>query len=136
HSKRYPNAPTGLVYAGDAGCPAGGTDGASGNFAPRLGFAYRIRQSTVIRGGAGLYYTLPNTDQINGFSSVAPFAPVFSLVDTSFADPYGALGMANPFPAAFGGKSVPGPEATFSVPVSIGGNFPSHYYLPSLGTWN
>jgi hypothetical protein len=136
HSQRYPNAPTGLIYAGDPGCPAGGTDGVSFQFAPRLGFAYRIRHSTVIRGGAGLYYTLPNTDQINGFSSVAPFAPVFSLTDTSFADPYAALGITDPFPAAFGGKSVPGSDATFSLPVNMYGTFPTHYYLPTLGTWN
>jgi hypothetical protein len=136
HSQRYPNAPTGLIYAGDPGCPAGGANGDRFNLAPRLGFAYRIRRSTVIRGGAGLYYTLPNTDQLNGFSSVAPFAPVFSLTDTSFVDPYGTLGMANPFPASFGGKSVPGSNATFSLPVSIAGNFPSRYYLPTLGAWN
>jgi hypothetical protein len=136
HSRRYPNAPAGLIYAGDPGCPAGGADGVAFQFAPRLGFAYRIRQSTVIRGGAGLYYTLPNTDQINGFSSVAPFAPVFSLTNTSFADPYGTLGITNPFPASFGGKSVPGSDATFSVPVSINGTFPTRYYLPTLGTWN
>ena len=136
HSQRYPNAPTGLIYAGDPGCPVGGADGVSFQFAPRLGFAYRIRHSAVIRGGAGLYYTLPNTDQINGFSSVAPFAPVFSLTDTSFADPYGALGITDPFPAAFGGKSVPGSDATFSLPVNMYGTFPTHYYLPTLGTWN
>src|SRR5579871_562897 len=136
HSQRYPNAPRGLVYAGDPGCPSGGANGDSLNFAPRLGFAYRIRRSTVIRGGAGLYYTLPNTGQINGFTSVAPFAPVFSLTDTSFVDPYGALGMANPFPASFGGKSVPGSNAMFSLPVSISGTFPSRYYLPTLATWN
>jgi len=136
HSQRYPNAPTGLLYAGDPACPAGGATGGHFNFAPRLGFAYRIRQSTVIRGGGGLYYTLPNTDQINGFSSVAPFAPVFSLTDTSFADPYGALGMTNPFPASFGGKSVPGPNATFSLPLSVYGTFPRRYDLPTLGTWN
>jgi len=136
HSQRYPNAPTGLIYAGDPGCPAGGTDGVSFQFAPRLGFAYRIHQSTVIRGGAGLYYTLPNTDQINGFSSVAPFAPVFSLTNTSFADPYGTLGMSDPFPASFGGKSVPGADATFSLPVTMYGTFPTRYYLPTLGTWN
>jgi Carboxypeptidase regulatory-like domain len=136
HSQRYPNAPTGLVYAGDPGCPAGGTEGASSQFAPRFGFAYRIRQSTVIRGGAGFYYTLPNTDQINGFSSVAPFAPVFSLTNTSFADPYGTLGITNPFPGAFGGKSVPGPQATFSLPVRITGTFPTRYDLPTIGTWN
>src|SRR5581483_1163263 len=125
HSQRYPNAPTGLIYAGDKGCPPGGTDGTISNLAPRVGFAYRIRQSTVIRGGAGLYYTLPNTDQINGFTSVAPFAPVFSLIDTSFVNPYGTLGMANPFPASFGGKSVPGSDAGFTLPVSVGGTFPT-----------
>ena len=135
-SQRYPNAPAGLVFAGDTGCPDGGTNGVSANFAPRLGFAYRLRPSTVIRGGAGLYYTIPNTDQINGFPSVAPFAPVFNLTDTSFADPYGFLVIANPFPAAFGGKSVPGPNATFSLPVSVSGTFPAHYYLATLGTWN
>jgi len=136
HSHRYSNAPTGLVYAGDAGCPLGGADGVSFQFAPRLGFAYNIYPNTVIRGGAGLYYTLPNTDQINGFSSVAPFAPVFSLINTSFADPYGTLGMTNPFPAAFGGKSVPGSDARFSLPVRISGTFPTRYYLPTVGTWN
>ena len=136
HSQRYPNAPTGLIYAGDPGCPEGGAEGITANVAPRLGFAYRIRQSTVIRGGAGLYYTRPNTDQINGFSSVAPFAPVFSLTNTSFADPYGTLGMTNPFPAAFGGTSVPGPSATFSLPVRISGTFSTQYHLPTLGTWN
>ena len=135
-SQRYPNAPTGLIYAGDPGCPAGGTNGVTANLAPRVGFAYRLRPSTVIRGGAGLYYTLPNTDQINGFTSVAPFAPVFSLTDTSFVDPYGFLGMANPFPAAFGGKTVPGSNAAFTLPVSINGTFPSRYYLPTLGTWS
>ena len=136
HSRRYPNAPSGLIYAGDPGCPDGGTKGEKFNFAPRLGFAYRIYKNTVIRGGAGLYYTLPNTDQINGFSSVAPFAPFFSLSNTSFNDPYGTVGMTDPFPAAFGGKSVPGPDATFSLPVGISGTFSTRYYLPTLGTWN
>jgi hypothetical protein len=136
HSRRYPNAPTGLIYAGDPGCPAGGTDGVNFQFAPRLGFAYRIHQSTVIRGGAGLYYTLPNTDQINGFSSVAPFAPFFNLTDTSFVDPYGTLGMPNPFPASFGGNGVPGSDATFTLPVTINGTFPTRYHLPTFGTWN
>ena len=136
HSTRYPNAPTGLIYAGDPGCPDGGTEGNSLQFAPRVGFAYRIFQNTVIRGGAGFYYTLPNTDQLNGFSSVAPFAPVFSLTNTSFNDPYGTLGISNPFPAAFGGTTVPGSDATFKIPVRITGTFPAEYDSPTLGTWN
>src|SRR6185369_3148338 len=65
-----------------------------------------------------------------------PFAPIFSLNNTSFNDPYGTVGMTNPFPAAFGGKSVPGPDTTFSLPVGINGTFPTRYHLPTLGTWN
>ncbi|MGH9666753.1 MAG: hypothetical protein ACRD9L_20205, partial [Bryobacteraceae bacterium] len=135
-SQRYPNAPAGLIYAGDSGCPAGGTNGSVGNFAPRFGFAYRLGQQTVVRGGAGLYYTLPNTDQINGFTSVAPFAPVFTLTDVDFQHPWQSAGIVNPFPAQFGGGVVPGSSATFTLPASIAGVFPSQYYLPTLATWN
>ena len=135
-SQRYPNAPAGLIYAGDPGCPAGGTNGDPANISPRVGFAYRIGQAMVLRGGMGLYSTLPNTDQINGFTSVAPFAPVFTLTDVSFQDPYGSAHIANPFPASFGGKSTPGPSATFVLPLTVGGTFPTRYYLPTVGTWN
>jgi carboxypeptidase family protein len=135
-SLRYPNAPLGLIYAGDPGCPTGGTHGNASQFAPRLGFAYRIHQNTVLRGGAGLYYTLPNTDQINGFSGVAPFSPFMGLSNTSFQDPYGAAGIPDPFPGAFAGDDVPGPDASFTLPVGINGTFPNRYNLPTLATWN
>jgi hypothetical protein len=135
-SQRYPNAPAGLIYAGEPGCPAAGTSGKQDNLAPRLGFAYRIDQKTVVRGGAGIYYTLPNTDQINGFSSVAPFAPVFTLTGVNFQNPWQSAGIANPFPAQFGGGAVPGPNAPFTLPVGIAGTFPLVYYLPTMGTWN
>ena len=135
-SARYPNAPAGLVYGGDSGCPAAGTNGEHANFAPRVGFAYRLDQDTVVRGGAGIYYTLPNTDQVNGFTSVAPFAPVFTLTGVNFQDPWGSAGIPNPFPAAFGGGAVPGSDATFTLPVGIAGVFPVRYYLPTVATWN
>ncbi|MEO7145519.1 MAG: TonB-dependent receptor [Bryobacteraceae bacterium] len=135
-SQRYPNAPAGLVYAGDSGCPSGGTHGITGNFAPRLGFAYRLGQNTVIRGGAGLYYTLPNTDQINNFTSVAPFAPVFTLTDVNFQNPWQSAGIVNPFPAQFGGGAVPASTAAYTLPVTLGGVFPTQYYLPTVATWN
>ena len=135
-SARYPNAPAGLVYGGDSGCPAAGTEGALGNIAPRLGFAYRLGQNTVVRGGGGMYYTLPNTDQINGFTTVAPFAPNFTLNGVDFQDPWGSAGIADPFPAAFGGGNVPGPDATYTLPVGIAGVFPPQYFLPTVATWN
>ena len=135
-SARYPNAPAGLVYGGDSGCPAAGTEGALGNIAPRLGFAYRLGQNTVVRGGGGMYYTLPNTDQINGFTTVAPFAPNFTLNGVDFQDPWGSAGIADPFPASFGGGNVPGPDATYTLPVGIAGVFPPQYFLPTVATWN
>lgn len=135
-SARYPNAPLGLVYADDPGCPRGGTNGKADNIAPRLGFAYSLSPNTVVRGGAGLYYTLPNTDQINGFASVAPFAPVFTLNGVNFQDPWGSAGIADPFPAAFVQGTPPPPSATFTLPIGLSGVFPGQYYLPTLATWN
>jgi hypothetical protein len=44
--------------------------------------------------------------------------------------------MTDPFPAAFGGDHVPGPDATFTIPVGINGTFPTRYNLPTLATWN
>ncbi len=135
-SQRYPNAPAGLIYAGDAGCPAAGTSNALRNFAPRLGFAYRIGQNTVLRGGSGIYYTLPNTDQINNFTTVAPFSPLVNLTDVSLQNPYGSAGVANPFPAAFASGALPGSSVAFTTPVGVGGTFGPRYKLPTVAIWN
>src|SRR5260370_4763613 len=62
-SQRFPNAPVGLIFGGanaDPGCPSQtGSATNAGNFAPRIGFAYRLGSSgkAVIRGGAGIFYT-------------------------------------------------------------------------------
>jgi hypothetical protein len=135
-SKRYPNAPEGEIYGGDSGCPSGqGMFSNVYNFAPRLGFAYSLDRSTVLRGGAGIYYTQPQTSFENGLTSNAPFAPTFQFTDVSFADPYGSAGVANPFPADFGGV-VPGASATFTLPMSIGNSFQRNFHVSTLATWN
>lgn len=38
---------------------------ASHNLAPRFGFAYRLSNTTVIRGGFGIFFTLPTTANVN-----------------------------------------------------------------------
>ena len=50
-------------------------------------------------------------------------------------DPYGSVGIPNPFPAQYGPKT-PGPEAQFTVPSDLRATFPSGYHIPQLLEWN
>ncbi|HUS07987.1 MAG TPA: TonB-dependent receptor [Bryobacteraceae bacterium] len=136
-SSRYPNAPAGLVFGGDPGCPAGsGQDATLANVAPRLGFAYRISPKMSIRGGAGVYYSIPASLTYNGTAATAPFNPRFLLTRVSFEDPYGSAGIVNPFPAQYGAGSVQGPEAQFTLPTQVNKSFGKETRLGTLGTWN
>lgn len=146
-SKRYPNAPAGLIYGGDnadPGCPKAGSESNIGNIAPRIGFAYRLTQNgkTSLRGGIGYYYTPPQTSAFNNFVDVAPFGPQFYFYDVSFEDPYGtvrlpdgSVGVPNPFPEQYGPR-VPGPDATFILPTALYGTFQKDFRVPLLTTWN
>ncbi len=140
-SKRYPNAPAGLVYGGanhDPGCPDAGIFTDYSNFGPRLGFAYQVTQDakTSVRGGAGYYYEPPNSLIYQQIVGVPPFAPVITLTDVSLADPYGSAGVANPFPAEFGPRN-PGANATFpSGPISFSQLQDPHLRLPMVLSYN
>jgi hypothetical protein len=139
-SVRYPNAPLGLLYGGDdpdPGCPQAGSENNWWNIAPRIGFAYRLTNDgrTSLRGGFGDYYTPIDSSETNAFSNAAPFAGSFTLNGVAFADPYGSMGMANPFPANFG-PAVPGPEFQFAPINEIRWYFAPDYRAPRLTTWN
>jgi hypothetical protein len=136
-SQRYPNAPLGLLFANDPGCPAGTVYSNLSNFAPRLGFAYRLTSDakTSLRGGAGYYYQPPETLAFQDDVGVAPFAPIYTLSVVNFADPFGSAGMANPFPAEFGPK-IPPASATFPLPTTVGYFFPLGFHLPEITIWN
>jgi hypothetical protein len=91
-----------VVLASEVGLPSNiwdylGQD--TNNFAPRLGFAYRIGQNTVARGGFGMFYSqLPMLDVGNPISMQLPFAAV-----ETFSQPTGpipTITMNNPFPGA------------------------------------
>ena len=139
-SNRFPNAPLGFLYGGDdhdPGCQRGGFDATYGNIAPRVGFAYRIGDTgnTVVRGGAGYYYTPIQSSSMNPFSNIAPFAGTFTLNDVAFEDPFGSKGMENPFPANFGHK-IAGPDFVFSPINDIRRYFAPDFKIPLLTTWN
>lgn len=139
-SQRYPNAPAGMVYGGDdhdPTCPQGGSDANVWNIAPRVGFAYRVTADgkTSLRGGFGYFYTPIQSSAFNPFTNIAPFAPGFSFDGVSFEDPYGSVGVQNPFPEQYGPR-VPGPEATFVTPTEIRATFAQDFRTPLLASWN
>jgi hypothetical protein len=107
------------------------------NFAPRVGFAYRLTQDgkTSIRGGVGFYYTPIETTDFNAFSNIAPFAPTFRFNDVAFEDPYRSAGVANPFPAQFG-PTVRGPDVDFTLPAAVRWTFAKNFRIPQITTWN
>lgn len=139
-SRRYPNAPAGMLYGGDdrdPGCPLGGSEANVWNVAPRIGFAYRLTQDgrTSLRGGYGHFYTPIQASSFNPFTNIAPFAPGFSFDGVSFEDPFGSAGVENPFPAQYGPR-VPGPEATFVTPTELRAVFSRDFRTPLLAAWS
>ncbi|MCC6539038.1 MAG: TonB-dependent receptor [Bryobacterales bacterium] len=70
------------------------------NWAPRIGFAYRLPSKFVVRGGLGVYY---NPNQMNSFT-LATTNPPFSVICTynnslvNGALPANALTLSNPLP--------------------------------------
>jgi hypothetical protein len=137
-STRYPNAPLGLLFPGDPGCPPGTFYSNLSNFAPRLGFAYRLTADgkTRLRAGAGMYYESPETVLYQDIEGIAPFAPIVTLSDVDFTDPFGSAGLANPFPASFG-PSVPSQaNASFPPPVTIFAVVAPRFQIARIGTYN
>jgi hypothetical protein len=71
------------------------------HFAPRLGFAYRLRNTWVVRGGYGIFTMANHFDNINTLATNPPGAS-FQLVNAN-VNPVATI--QNPFPAAL----VPNP---------------------------
>lgn len=128
------NLPGVLVFGGDQGFGNRLLNIMWVNPAPRLGFAYKLTDRTVIRGGAGLFYSdfidrglinrgIPNT----GFSTTASFAtgdngitPAFNW-DNGFPQNFSRPPDLSPF-------QLNGQNATVVLP--------SDYTLPRKVQWN
>jgi hypothetical protein len=133
-SQRFRNAPAGLLYAGDAGCPDGGHRRSFGKFSPRFGFAWSPGANSrwSLRGGYGIFFEQPETQLYNGFVNIAPFSPQVLISGVKFSDPY--RGAVNPFPQKFGPRDPPADEQ-FELPVQ-GRSFDADYTPSYVQNWN
>jgi hypothetical protein len=85
------------------------------DWAPRLGFAYRITQKTVFRGGAGIYYNANQTNSYTFLNTNPPWSPIYQctwsagLPTLNLSTPL-SVPAACPLPgSAFGGLIVTPP---------------------------
>jgi hypothetical protein len=96
--ERFPDTPQirgALLFAGVNGSPTNAADIYGKAIQPRLGAAWAVRRTTVLRGGWGRFYSNPNNDylQLNGFSQATPYANSGSEGRTGVENK-----IANPFP--------------------------------------
>jgi hypothetical protein len=110
-SKVFPEAPTGLLFPGDPGIPAGIARGDDA-FMPRIGIAWDPAGdgNWAIRAGYGIFY-----DQFQNGAGTASQVPISSLPFAQFVQFSGAgLNFANPFQ----GHAYPAPN-TFVPPSTV-----------------
>jgi len=84
-SSRYPNAPEGFVFPGDAGVGDGATQNTYGNISPRISLAWQpgALPNTSIRASFGMFVAPPAMSTYNHAGDAPPFAPSYPLVPGS-----------------------------------------------------
>jgi len=109
-SKRFTNAPLGMVFPGDPGVPWGTNFPDKKNFAPRFGFAFDPKGDgkTSLRGGIGVFYDILKGEDNLQYNGQPPFVSNAGFyfndysgsgASPSMADPFGAAGIQNTFPS-------------------------------------
>jgi len=130
-SQRFPNAPAGILFAGDPDpilgvAPSGGYPADKNNFAPRIGLAFSPKAATgwqrglfgegktAIRAAWGVFYDATLGEASTQVKLNQPFSVSHTLTAAqiaaaggAFADPYGSS--PNPFPLDLGRRAFVGP---------------------------
>jgi Carboxypeptidase regulatory-like domain len=98
------------------------------DWAPRLGFAYRATETTVLRGGFGIYW---NANQLNTYTLTTQNYPLSASVAYN-GQSTNLLTLVNPTPGAGAGSPVAGIPGTYVNAVTMGPHLPTQ----ELYQWN
>ena len=98
------------------------------DWAPRLGFAYRATETTVLRGGFGIYW---NANQLNTYTLTTQNYPLSASVAYN-GQATSLLTFANPTPGAGAGSPMAGIPGTYVNAVTMGPHLPTQ----ELYQWN
>jgi hypothetical protein len=145
-STRFPNAPVGLVFPGDAGITNQLYKTSYGYFEPRVGIAWSPRPDTAVRAAFGLFTTPMEDAFYQEIGDVAPFSPTYSVGSPNlvpFDNPWtnfgGGGGLAagqSPFPPFAGPQQHVPSSALFSSGLSIPATFNPNLKLGVTQSWN
>jgi hypothetical protein len=127
-STRFPTAPTGLVFPGDAAYPYRDD---RNNFSPRIGIAWDVfgNGRTAVRTSFGLFYEPLTAEMAGGVLAPQPFGLVVNRDVTQLSSPY--QDAVNPFPF-----TVDADSARFVLPVSIPKSYSPDVRIPYSMNYN
>jgi hypothetical protein len=114
-----------IVTAADANYPDRLVTFGNGDFAPRLGFAYRLTSAMVVRGGYGIYYDFNPPYQAN----LGPYLPSESFPQNTIVNRAPSYQFPNPFPGSpftgvgLGSLAITGGVRDLVVPYTQQWNF-------------
>jgi hypothetical protein len=124
----FSDAPTAMVFPGDAGAPRGVNFPDRNDWAPRLGFAWDPtgKGTTSLRGGFGMFYDILKAEDNLQFNGKPPF---YSAAGFAFGPLAGNPAAEVPYmPQPYVASGVPDPFPSTPPPSNI--NFANAGFLP------